>query len=85
MRITAYTYRADTYCPTCLIETMIARGEASPAARDMPTEEVLDQVAEANGIDRYNEHTFDTDAFPKVIFGVEDDGLECGMCGEEIQ
>lgn len=40
--IAAYTYQADTYCPACLIETMIADGIAAPAARDMPTDDVDD-------------------------------------------
>lgn len=43
--IAAYTYQAGIYCPACLIETMIADGIAAPAARDMPTDDVLEQCA----------------------------------------
>lgn len=66
--IAGYTYRTENYTPADLIEAMIAAGEASPAARDMNVEAALDQIAEANGIDRYDENTFDSEDFPKVIF-----------------
>ena len=73
--IVAYDFNGDVYCPEHMIEELIKRGMASPAARDMKEEDVLDQIAEANGIDRYNEHTFDSDNFPKVVLSVsmEDD------------
>jgi hypothetical protein len=64
--IAGYTYRADLLCPSCTIEAMIGAGDAGPAARDMPTEDVLEQCAGALGIDRDDEHTFDSDEFPKV-------------------
>lgn len=84
-RIVGYVYEADTYCPTCLIETLIARGEASPAARDMAAEDVLDQVAGANGIaDRFDETTFDSSEHPKVIFASESGGCSCARCGEGL-
>lgn len=66
--IVGYTYMAANFTPDALIEEMVSRGELSPAARDMGAEEVLDQHAAANGIDRQDEHTFDSDDFPKVIF-----------------
>jgi len=41
----------------------------------MRTENALDQIAEANAIDRYDESTYDSGEFPKVIFAdsVEED------------
>jgi len=84
MRVTAYTYHADIYCPTCVIETMLVNGEASPAARDMGAEAALDQIASANAIDRYDETTFDSDDFPKVVFPNMLDGEQCGGCGEPL-
>lgn len=69
--IIGYTYQAEAYTPAGVIEAMIAFGDASPAARDMPVEAALDQIAEANAIDRHDEHTFDSDEFPKVIFASE--------------
>jgi len=83
--IVAYTYKAETLCPTCLIESMIANRDASPAARDMNEETVLDMIAEANAIDRYEEWTYDTDDFPKVVFADSvEESEECNGCGEEI-
>lgn len=81
--IVGYTYQADTFCPKDVIEVLIERGEASPAARDMRTEDALDQIAGANGIDRQDERTFDSGDFPKVIFESDVEGDErCAECGE---
>ena len=66
--IAGYQYQGDHFMPQDLIEYMVANGDLSPAARDMDPEEVLDQHAGANGIDRYDENTFDSGEFPKVIF-----------------
>lgn len=79
--LAAYLYRADLHCPSCLIEAMIIHRDASPAARDMPVEAVLDQCAEAMAIDRSDEASYDSAEFPKVI---QLDTLEpddvCGSC-----
>ena len=66
--IAGYTYQAENYTPTDLIEVMVAAGELSPAALDMKVEDVLDQHAGALAIDRYDERSFDSSEFPKVIF-----------------
>lgn len=66
--IAGYTYRADNYRPTDLIELLIAEGTASPGARSMTVESALDQIASANAVDRYDERSFDSSEFPKVIF-----------------
>ena len=85
MTIVAYTYRAETLCPGCIIAQLIGRGEASPAARDMRVEEVLDQIAGANGIDRDDEHSFDSDDFPKVVLGVSlEEHERCDGCDGEL-
>ena len=47
---------------------MVAAGELSPAARDMDVEHVLNQHADALGINRDDERTFDSEEFPKVIY-----------------
>lgn len=82
--IEAYTYQAETLCPECVIEVMIAKGEASPAARDMDTEEVLGQIAEANGIDRMDERSYDSGDFPKVVFHSDIEDESCMRCGREL-
>ena len=64
---------------------MIDAGDASPAARDMPTEDVLDQCAGASAIDRDDEHSFDSDEFPKVVFLHQlDNATTCDRCRSEL-
>ena len=61
---------------------MIANGIAAPAARDMFTEDVLDQCAGALAVDRWDETSYDSDEFPKVVFADWVDEEVCGRCGE---
>lgn len=82
--IVAYIYQAEELCPTCTIEALLRNGEASPAARDMNEETVLDQIAGANAIDRHDESSFDSDDFPKVVFASDADGEQCDACGEAL-
>jgi hypothetical protein len=85
--IVGYTYAVEQYTLAGVIEAMIADGSASPAARDMDTEAVLTQIAEANGIDRFDESSFDSGDFPKVIFAsdVEDGELFLDSDGEYVE
>ncbi len=83
--IAAYTHMADTYCPPCLIEAMIHTGAASPAARDMPTEDVLGQCAAANAIDCSDETSYDSFEFPKAVYLHQlPDGATCDYCRTEF-
>lgn len=90
--IVAYTLNADLYCPDCVLDVLpTGEGQAydgwalAPGADPMTTEANLDEIAAAFGIDREDEHTFDSNEFPKVVFGdqVESDD-HCGSCGEVI-
>lgn len=87
MRIIGYQYRADVYCPSCIIDALpTGEGEAFDGWRDvsgtMSTEENLSEIAQAFGIDRQDEHTYDSDDFPKVIFADDDLIADCGnACG----
>jgi hypothetical protein len=78
--IVGYTYAADTYCTgECVTDAM------EVASSPDPTECVLDQVAQERGIDRMDERSFDSDHFPKVVFGKSvDEPEQCGGCGVEI-
>jgi hypothetical protein len=79
--VAAYTYRTEVYCPACLITRMIAAGDASPAAGDLPAEDVLDQCAEAAALHRTDEASFDSSEFPKVVFLDQvRDADTCGYC-----
>ena len=83
--VAAYTYRAEILCPACTIDALIAAGDAAPAARDMPTEDVLDQCAGALAIDWDDETTFDSDEFPKVVhldYLAADE--TCGACRKDL-
>jgi hypothetical protein len=90
--VVAYTYRADIYCPTCVVEMTHYSPNGNPADRKITNAEpYLDVVARIRGINRENEHSFDSDEFPKVVFrdSVNDDPDArpevCGKCGERIE
>jgi hypothetical protein len=83
--IVAYTYKASIYCPSCVVDEIQTRGDiigAYPAGFD--TEAWLDSASDIVGIDRYNEWTFDSDNFPKIIFGdqIEEDEYCCRCHGK---
>src|SRR3954471_17980509 len=64
---------------------MIGAGDAAPAARDMPAEDVLDQCAEAMAIDRNDETSFDSGHFPKpVLLDWLDPGDSCASCHQVL-
>jgi hypothetical protein len=65
--IVGYTYMAENWCADHLTDRLIFDGLLSPTAWDMTMEEALDQHAEHYGIDRYDEWSFDSDDFPKII------------------
>lgn len=81
--IVGYTYRAEQYCPTCLPRALTPTGHNTVTTE--PTETLLDGLAQAAGIDRTDENTFDSGDFPKVILAsqVEDDE-RCGTCGDTL-
>lgn len=90
--IAGYTFRADVYCPDCIIEALpTGEGEAydgwalAPGAGPMSTEDNLNEIALAFGIDRQDERTFDSSDFPKVIFHSQVEGDVCGHCGRELR
>lgn len=86
--IVGYTYCAGNYCPHCIHKAM--GNMMSPAIEDC--ERVLDMIAKNDGIDRYDEASYDSSDFPKVIFADQANeageyGGEretCGWCGEEL-
>lgn len=84
--IVAYTYKADIYCPADTIQMLVDDGIAAPAALwDMSPEEALDQIAGSLAIARDDEHSFDSDEFPKVVFRDQlEDEEHCGKCHGEL-
>lgn len=84
-QVVGYIYDAALHHPDCVIELLIRKGMASPAARDMDPERVLDQVAAANAINRGDEFSFSSDEFPQVVFVDDVEGTEvCDECLQEL-
>lgn len=83
--IVGYTFKAQQFCPEHLIEFMVQNGYLSPAARDMRVEDVLDQHAGAEGVDREDQHSFDSDDFPKTILDQQlEEVEECDWNGHSL-
>jgi uncharacterized UBP type Zn finger protein len=79
--IAAYTYDAEILCPSCTTEAV---GVANPEFHGS-AEEFLDAAAYILGIDRHDEHSFDSSTFPKVIFDYQIERHEqCHHCGEDL-
>lgn len=96
--IVGYTYHAETLCPEDVVKVMVANGSladevlvstfegfhfANPL--DLPVETVLDMLAKDLILAREDEHSFDSDYFPKVIFSVQiEDEEPCDRCGSPL-
>jgi hypothetical protein len=83
--VVAYTYQADIYHPECVLALMADQGMTAPEGFD--TEEALDYLAGHffPSVDRYDEYSFDSDDFPKVVFSSQVEDTEwCGGCGDEV-
>lgn len=93
--IVAYTYRAETYCPNCIIDQLPTGPDemfdgwavVKPyhVFAPMNTEQNLSEIAAAFQIDRFDESSFDSGDFPKVVFDSQIEDTEyCGNCGSEL-
>ena len=90
--VVGYTYQADEYHGWCVLDMLTGKHTAQVDNLDPSlvefgtTESVLDALAGELGIDRTDEHSYDSDDFPKVIFAsqVESDDEICGSCGEPL-
>lgn len=81
--IVGYTYNTENLCPNCLRDVVVHWRNADAT---LPVEALLDALAAEVGINRYDERTYDSGRFPKVIFDsqVEDDSELCGNCHEPL-
>ena len=70
--IVGYSYDADTYCPSHVVNPALFPGRTM--------EEILDGLAETQGIDRTDEASFDSSEFPKVITRDQAGDSTCGAC-----
>lgn len=89
--IVGYTFKADTYCPDCIIGVLPTgdgqefEGWALATDVRMSVENNLNEIAAAFQIDRMDERSFDSSEFPKVIFSSQVEQPErCSNCHNEI-
>lgn len=87
--IVAYTFQADTWCPDCMRTYAEAQinflGKFYVDTGGMFAEGVIGHWADAAGINRGDESSYDSGDFPKVVFqSMVEDVEHCGQCGEEI-
>lgn len=71
-RVAAYQYQADLFCPACIREVIMEgdlAGDVRPVGFLTIGEDALDSFAADLGVDRSNESSFDSDYFPKVVYG----------------
>ena len=73
--IVGYTFNAEILCPYCVAKMY----QKVPAITASQVEVCLDLEAKFQGIDRYDETTFDSNEFPKVVFA-DDVGGNCNEC-----
>lgn len=67
MTIIGYTFQAEDYTPKGLVQHLVDEGIRSPGALGMSPEDVLDQWATEEGVDRDDEWSYDSSNFPKPI------------------
>lgn len=75
--IVAYTYRADSLCPDCIRNIGIMPLQDTPITGPVPVEDLLNQAARYKGINRTDEHSYDSGDFPKAISADQVEGEEC--------
>jgi hypothetical protein len=89
MMVVGYTYMADIWCPDCIVEEVCKQNNIHPIPfyNRLDIEAILDDLAKMmpDKFDRYDEHTFDSDEFPKVVFSNSMEGFEyCCCCHGEL-
>ena len=86
--VVGYSYRADNYCLTDIVEKVYTdNGWVPPTTVYLGHEHNLDVLAQGLGIDRRDERTFDSDDFPKVILADQSCDVVhdlCGRCGIDL-
>lgn len=76
-----YTYKAEIVCPECI--WTLARREFVTRSKSLNA--IMVEWAEIAGIaDLDDEHSFDSDDFPKAFYHPCDDEGFCDKCGEEL-
>ncbi len=87
--IVGYTFNANNYCDGCTFDMWNgSRPDGMPGYASV--EQLLTAISEVRNIDRYDERSFDSGDFPKVVFADQvhdgcslDNGYEPGQCGDQ--
>lgn len=66
--ITGYVYKAETFCPRCLKRHLYHSGKIDKTMKSQTVEDMLDLLAMELKVNRFDEWSFNSDDFPKVIF-----------------
>ena len=85
--IVGYTYQAELLCPGCTAEAFLKTRTVKDYVREdlSRVEEMLDFFAKAEGIDREDLYSYDSDDFPKPLLACQANGHECcDECGGEL-
>ena len=81
--IVAYVFQAEILCPHCTAKAVAPL--MTPSSLQSP-HDIIREVGLAHGVNVDDEHTFDSDDFPKVVFRSQIEEPEhCGTCHEEIE
>ena len=81
--VVGYAYKADIYCPACVIEEVLTDNDLDESLlTGWSAEHNLHIMAAVLGFtdnedDTPDEATYDSDEFPKVIFADQDEGEHC--------
>lgn len=60
-----YSYQAENLCPSCTLKSMRANGIT--VQRGKPHEDAIRKAADKLGIDYDDQHSYDSDTFPKPV------------------
>lgn len=87
--IVGYTFKTDTLCVDCAREIAVAgtlrAGSATMWSDCGTTEQIMAEWASLIGIDRMEEHTYDSSEFPKAILHYQVEGVaRCDKCGMQL-
>ncbi|GAB7183040.1 hypothetical protein ATKI12_2871 [Kitasatospora sp. Ki12] len=83
--VSAYYYGEQVYCPDCLREVFVPESIDLFADEWPSTEQSLDLTAKRWGINRWDENSYSTYRFPKVMPDWERiDNERCSRCHERL-
>lgn len=83
--IIGYTYKADIYCPPCVVNEVLNDYNLHSTILDYISWDAgLNRLAKRVGIDYSDSYSYDSDSFPKVIFADQDENDSCCICGERL-